>query len=152
MTDRRIKIAKDKAKLVKSLKATDETNGPFQTYVDVLVFAAVLGMRRQKRVAILEPTKDLDPIRREYFDNYELIINLITIFETQNPHMLVNNQEADEQRIGIFEEYANGGLEILQEELRGAVDYCERIILLLSSERSHKEEQQEDFNLSRFMS
>jgi dnd system-associated protein 4 len=38
----------------------------------------------------------------------------------------------------IFEEYANGGLELLQNELRGAVDYTERIVLMLSYERNHQ--------------
>ena len=152
MADKRIKIAKDKAKLVKDLKASDDTTGPFQTYVDVMVFAAALGAKRKKRVSLVEFARDLDPIRRDYFDNNrcELVINLLAISETQAQNILADDEKSDEQRIKIFEEYANGGLEILQDELRGAVDYSERIILILSSERI-QQQQEEDFDLSKFL-
>lgn len=154
MADKRIKIAKDKAKLVKSLKASDDTTGPFQTYVDVMVFAAALGLKRKKRVSLMEFARDLDPIRRDYFDNNrcELVLNLLAISESQDQNILADDEKSDEQRIKIFEEYANGGLEILQEELRGAVDYSERIVLILSSERGKQEQKEEDFDLSRFLS
>ena len=91
MADKRIKIAKDKAKLVKDLKASEETTGPFQTYVDVMVFAAALGAKRKKRVSLLEAAKDLDPIRRDYFDNNrcELLINLLAISETRSNQISV---------------------------------------------------------------
>jgi len=154
MAEKRIKIAKDKAKLVKDLKASEDTTGPFQTYVDVMVFAAALGARRKKRVPLGEFARDLDPIRRDYFDNNrcELVINLLAISETQDQKTLADNEEADRQRIEIFEEYANGGLEILQDELRGAVDYGERILLIMSSERLKPQQQEEDFDLSKFLS
>lgn len=154
MVDRRIRIAKDKSKLVKCLKASDDTTGPFQTYADVIVFAAALGAKRQKRVPLVDITKDLDPIRREYFDNnkYKYIVNLIAISEIKEQNVLSDDEKSNEQRIRIFEEYANGGLEILQNELRGAVDYTERIILILSSERMKQEEREEDFDLDIFTS
>lgn len=153
MAEKRIKIAKNKAKLVKDLKASDDTTGPFQTYVDVMVFAAALGAKRKKRVPLVEFARDLDPIRRDYFDNNrcELLINLLAISETQDQKILADDDNSDDQRIKIFEEYANGGLEILQDELRGAVDYSERIILILSSERIQQEHQDEDFDLTRFL-
>lgn len=154
MADRRIKIAKDKSKLVKELKVSDNTTGPFQTYVDVLLFAAALGVKHKKRVPLVEFTKDLDPIRRDYFyqPKSELIINFLALSEIQSQLILANNEESDEQRLTIFEEYANGGLEILQQELRGAVDYSEQILLILSSERFRQEQQTEEFDLSKFLS
>jgi len=154
MTDKRIKIAKDKVKLVKDLKASDDTTGPFQTYVDVMVFAAALGARRKKRVSLVEFARDLDPIRRDYFDNNrgELVINLLAISEIQEQKILADDEKSDGQRVEIFEEYANGGLEILQDELRGAVDYTEQILLIISSEHLKQEQQEEDFDLSKFLS
>lgn len=153
MVDQRIKIAKDKVQLVKCLKASDDTTGPFQTYADVLIFAAALGAKRRKRVPLVNFAKDLDPIRREYFDSNksEILINLIAIFDVENQNVLAENEQSDEQRIEIFEEYANGGLEILQDELRGAVDYTERIVLILSSQRVKQEEQDNDFDLGNFI-
>ena len=50
MAANRIKIAKDKAELVKALVASNEKTAPFQTYVEVLVFAAALGTKHKKRV------------------------------------------------------------------------------------------------------
>ena len=43
MADTRIRIAKDKAELVKALKDGSDLNGPLQTYADVVAFAAMLG-------------------------------------------------------------------------------------------------------------
>lgn len=154
MAENRIKVAKDKANLVKELKDSDNTTGFFQTYVDVMVFAAALGAKRKKRVPLVEFARDLDPIRRDYFNNNkcELIINLLAVSVIQNQKVLADDEESDEQRIKIFEEYANGGLEILQQELRGVVDYSEQILLILSSERFKQERQDEEFDLSKFLS
>ncbi len=150
----RIKIAKDKADLVKVLTASDDTTGVFQTYVEVMVFAAGLGAKRKKRVPLAGVSKDLEPIRLEYFENhkYDLVINLLAVSEVKEHNILADDEKLEEQRIKIFEEYANAGLEILQQELRGAVDYSEQILLLLSSERFQQEQSEEEFDLSKFLS
>lgn len=150
----RIRVAKDKAEFVKTLISTAESTGSFQTYVDVLVFAAALGIKHQKRVALGEISKrEPSPIAQEPFivRGYDTVLNLLAIVETQNLKILSPNEDQiDEKRNHIFEEYANGGLEILQAEFRGAVDYTERILLFLSCERN-KQEQDGEFDLSRFL-
>lgn len=149
----RIRIAKDKAELVKQLVASKDTTGPFQTYVEVMVFAAALGVKRKKRVPLEVSAKDLSPLRQDYFgSSFILLINLLALTETQDIKILENDDLADEKRIHIFEEYANSGLEILQNELRGAVDYSERLLLILSSERFTAEQQDEEFDLRKFLS
>ncbi|MHC5730088.1 MAG: DNA phosphorothioation-associated protein 4, partial [Nostoc sp.] len=45
-----------------------------------------------------------------------------------------------------------GGLEIIQNELRGAVDYSERLLLILSYDRNNTEQQDEEFDLTKFLS
>lgn len=154
MAENRIKIAKDKANLVKELKGLDTTTGIFQTYVDVMVFAAALGAKRKKRTPLVEFARDLDPIRRDYFNNNrcELLINLLALITSQDQSILSDDEQSDDRRIEIFEEYANGGLEILQQELRGVVDYSEQILLILSSERFKQELQGEEFDLTKFLS
>ena len=57
MAANRIRVAKDKAELVKQLLASKDTTGPFQTYVEVMVFAAALGVKHKKRVPLGEFTK-----------------------------------------------------------------------------------------------
>ena len=151
----RIRVAKDKAALVKALTASDGTTGPFQTYADVMVFAAALGAKRKKRVSLgAISNKEPAPISLEVFVSrgYELVIKLLAIIETKDAKILSHFDEiSDEKRIQIFEEYANGGLEILRDELRGAVDYTERIVLILSTERFKKKSPQDGFDLSRFL-
>jgi dnd system-associated protein 4 len=152
MAANRIRLAKDKAELVKSLVASKDTTGPFQTYVEVMVFAAALGVKNKKRVPLDIISKDLSPLRQDYFtSSFTLLINLLAITETENIKIIGDDNVADEQRIHIFEEYANGGLEILQNELRGAVDYSERILLILISERYNDSSIEEEFDLSKLL-
>lgn len=137
MSDQRIRTAKDKAELVKSLTAAPDNNSPFQTYADVVLFAAVLGAKQRRRVPLGEISKkEPGPISLEVFISrgYDPVIKLIAIAATENINVLSPDRSAFErQRVEIFEEYANGGLEILDRELRGAVDYTERILLMLSA-------------------
>ncbi|AVH62933.1 DNA phosphorothioation-associated protein 4 [Nostoc sp. 'Peltigera membranacea cyanobiont' N6] len=154
----RIRVAKDKAELVKDLTLTssDGGTGPFQTYADVIVFAAALGAKHKRRVALGEISKrEPSPIGQEHFiiKGYDLIIKLLAIAEAKELNILsYENEKYENQRLRMFEEYANGGLEILQQELRGAVDYSERLLLILMTERFNETLQQEaTFDLSRFI-
>jgi dnd system-associated protein 4 len=152
----RIRVAKDKADLVKALSSFDGGNGPFQTFADVIVFAAALGAKYNKRVPFEEISKrEPTPIRLEIFavSGYDILIKLLGITETQNIQILFpNEEELEKQRNEIFEQYANGGLEILQGELRGAVDYSERILLFLQHEKLNNRKEDEEFDLTRFLS
>ncbi|OUL33917.1 DNA phosphorothioation-associated protein 4 [Nostoc sp. 106C] len=150
----RIRVAKDKADLVKALTSSDGGTGPFQTFADVIVFAAALGAKHKKRVPLGEISKrEPSPIGQEHFliKGYDQIIKLLAIVEEKELDILsVDNEKYENQRLRLFEEYANGGLEILQNEMRGAVDYSERLLLVLSSAR-FQQDQQAEFDLSRFL-
>lgn len=152
----RIRVAKDKADVVKSLTSTDGGTGPFQTFADVIVFAAALGVKHKKRIPLGEISKrEPAPIRLEVFavSGYDILIKLIALTETQDIIILSpHEEEYEKQRNGTFEEYANGGLEILQNELRGAVDYSERILLFLSYERANNPKEEKEFDLTKFLS
>ena len=151
----RIRVAKDKADLVKALVDSTNTTGPFQTYADVMVFAAALGAKRKKRSPLgAISTKEVSPIALEVFVSrgYDLVLKLLAIRETKEAKIIsLFDETSEEKRIHIFEEYANGGLEMLRDELRGAVDYTERILLILSAERFKKESPEDGFDLSRFL-
>jgi len=159
MAGNRIRVAKDKAALVKDLTASDGKTGPFQTYADVMVFAAALGVKRKKRPPLKVISKrEPGPIGLEIFVSrgYEVVIKLIAIAEIKDTKILSSiDKESEEKRIYIFEEYANGGLDILRNELRGAVDYSERLLLILNNDRYKKKEsianEQQEFDLSRFL-
>lgn len=155
MAINRIRVAKDKADLVRALTETEERTGPFQTYADVIVFAAALGIRRKKRLPLDGTSKrDPAPISLEVFISrgYDWAIKLIAIAQTRDTKIISPfDANSEAERVLIFEEFANGGLEILREECRGAVDYSDRLLLLLMSERDRGEEPEEDFDLSRFL-
>jgi dnd system-associated protein 4 len=151
----RVRVGKDKADLVKALTLGNDTTGPFQTYADAIAFAAALGAKRKKRVVLQEVSKkEPGAIGQEIFISrgYDRLIKLLAIAETKDINIISpNDVEAEETRIAIFEEYANGGLEILQEELRGAVDYTERLLLMMIAERDQKNQPEGEFNLTRFL-
>ncbi|MBH8555652.1 DNA phosphorothioation-associated protein 4 [Nostocaceae cyanobacterium CENA357] len=155
MAANRIRVAKDKAELVKSLVASKDTTGPFQTYADVIVFAAALGAKHKKRIALGEISKrDPDPIPQEHFlsKGYDMLIKLLAITTNKDINIISSNDEHyDTQRIQIFEEYANGGLELLQNEFRGAVDYSERLLLILKHNDFPESFGEFEFDLSKFV-
>jgi dnd system-associated protein 4 len=151
----RIRVAKDKADLVKALVVSNNPTGPFQTYADVMVFAATLGAKRKKRSPLTAiSNKEPAPIALEVFISrgYDLVLKLLALTETKDAKILsLFDETSEEKRTHIFEEYANGGLEVLRDELRGAVDYTERLLLILSAERFKKESSEDSFDLSRFL-
>lgn len=151
----RIKIAKDKAELVQKLLDTKRTTGTFVTYADIIAFAASMGMKYQMRSPLNEISQsEPAPISLEVFISrgYDRLIKLIAAIETQDIKILSTEDVAAEaQRVSIFEEYANGGLEKILQELRGAVDYTERLVLILNTERFSTDSNNEEFDLSRFL-
>ncbi len=153
MADIRIKVAKDKAELLKALQAKEDTPGTFQSYADALVFAAALGMKRGQREPIAKYS-DIDPIRQDIFQNkgYDQVINLLAVVSSNNPKILASTDEAEAERVKIFEEYANAGLEILEGVLKGSVNHTESLLMFLTAERETKDVQEdEEFDLSRFI-
>jgi len=141
---RRIQIPKKNHAFIQSLIDSEDGNGPFRTQAEVLAFAAALGSRYQK----FEPFEEHagDPIRQDVFirAGYDTLINLLAIHYKDDPVVLANNEVADDQRITIFESYANGGLGYLKNELKGEIDYTEGLLLLLKKERSKPDEKNTD--------
>jgi len=154
MAANRIRVAKDKATLVKNLIVSDNKTAPFQTYADVITFAAALGAKYKKRSPLGEISQqEPAPIGQEHFliKSYDVLIKLIAVMDSREIEILSYNEDFDTMRTHLFEEYANGGLEIMREELRGAVDYTERLALFLISERFSKKSEQTSFDLTKFL-
>lgn len=155
MGDARIKISKDKAELVQSLLISNETTGPFQTYADIIAFAAAIGFKYQHKLPLNDEISKRDPapIHRETFAarGYEMIFNLIAIADFNDPKILASSEEYSSQRLAVFEEYINGGLEILSELLKGSVDYSEKLLLELNVGLGTKAIETDEFDLSNFL-
>ena len=136
MAERRISYSRDKVDVIERLVGSENLSGPFRLIADVLVFAAALGFGRKRRIALGSSIGE--PIRQQIFDRhgYDTMMNLLALHVQGDVEVLSDTEEMIELRAVIFEEYANGGLEILREELAGAVNTLETIVLLISSERS----------------
>lgn len=152
----RIKISQDKANLVQSLVLNNENpQGVFPTYADVMAFAGALGKKHKLRLPLDSIAKEPSPISLDVFSTrgYDLLFKLIAITETSNPQIIsAYDITAEEERVTIFEEYANGGLMKLQEQLKGAVDYTERILLILSQAKNQQSSiTSTNFDLTKFL-
>ena len=156
MGDARIKIAQDKAATVQALLASDETTGPFQTYADIAAFAAALGFKHCRRSSLSGEISKRDPapVNRETFSSrgYEMLLNLISVAEAGDPTLLALDESSNLKRLTVFEEYVNGGLEILTDVLRGSTNFSEQLILWLSQEKEEKiDASDEELDLSMFL-
>jgi dnd system-associated protein 4 len=113
--DRRVRRAKDKEAVITELT----TDGVFTTIREVLVFAAALGYQRGIRRPITEAS---EPVRWDTMIKspyLEAIVDMICAADGEAKPELLADSHLDE-RLKTFEEFANGGLEILQKELRTA--------------------------------
>lgn len=107
---------KDKIDLIKSLT---ESGSPFSEYRDVLFFAAVLGWQSQRRLPLGARG---EAIRWEVFRNRtgtELITDMIAVASAPDDPSILTPARLDD-RVAILEEYANGGLALLEERIAKA--------------------------------
>lgn len=93
-----------------------QTEAMFPTYRDILLFAAAVGYQHNRR----QPFSSAfgDPIRYEVLTApgfSDTLINMIAVNVDTDPEIMDGSRI--EERIKIFEEYANGGLEYIQEQI-----------------------------------
>jgi len=113
----RIKRPADKEVLFNKLKeGSQNKDGFFPTFKDLLVFAAALGYKYNTRIPFSE---NLEPIHLSVFQNEEInFIDILALGETADINIIdPNDEEAVEKKLLIFEEYANGGLELLDRKI-----------------------------------
>lgn len=93
-----------------------QSEGKFPTFRDVLLLAAAVGFRQDRRVPFTAFSGD--PIRYETLTSpgfSDTLINMIAVNVVDDPEIMDGTRI--EERIKIFEEYANGGLEYIQEQV-----------------------------------
>lgn len=103
------------------LLASIVDGNPFQSIATALTFAAALGYAQGRRV----PLAKVDPgtnIRWEIFQQVDGAVLAGMIAAGATDEVAIVAPDRVEDRILFFEEYANGGLEVLSEEIaaRGA--------------------------------
>ncbi|OBJ37423.1 hypothetical protein A5630_04605 [Mycolicibacterium mucogenicum] len=94
-----------------------QSEAKFPTYRDVLLFAAAVGFYQQRRVPFVASSGD--PIRYEvltYPGFSDTLINMIAANAVSDDAEILDGPRLEE-RVAIFEEFANGGLEYIQEQV-----------------------------------
>ena len=129
---RRIQRAVDKEDVIKAM-TTGETP-LFKEIWRLVLFAASVGyhFERREKLGNVESGKAFPST---YFSNpawpgYQYLMALVC---TGEPHILAGTEDSDDQRLTIFEEYANGGLAILREELEQRSYSLDALLQFISS-------------------
>ncbi|OBK28868.1 hypothetical protein A5634_19705 [Mycobacterium asiaticum] len=94
-----------------------QNEAKFPTYRDILLFAAAVGFHQQRRVPFTASSGD--PIRYGVLTDpgfSEALINMIAANVVSDDPEIMDGSRLEE-RIKIFEEFANGGLEYIQEQI-----------------------------------
>lgn len=124
--ERRVRRPKDKEILIQTL----QTDAGFPRIRDVLLFAAALGFHRQRRQPFAESG---EPIRWDTLTDpahaKTLIATIAAASNPEDPEILASGRE--DERVTIFEEYANGGLEVLQGEINKRKEPTDQVCLSL---------------------
>lgn len=116
---KRIHRAKDKQEIIESL--TGDGLGVFREIWRLQLFAAQIGLAHSRRIA-LEAVDSGKGIDQSTFGNCSAwpgILYLIAITEANSAEPLSSQQSAEDYRISAFEEYSNGGMEVLREFFKG---------------------------------
>ena len=120
----------------------------FPTIRELLCFAALLGYSEERRLP-LDRERGVEDVSYQQFErgDAEDLIYLLALAETKDPEILKDGEEG--RCASIFEEYANGGLQIMRETLlRTGGEYPEREIVELLYERGYLSTDEEEPDLS----
>lgn len=115
---KRIHRAKDKEGIITDLTAPEF--GVFKEIWRLLIFAAAIGFHNGRRdpLEAVDQGKGIDQATFGNSPTWPGILYLLSLNETQTEEVMRATEEAEDLRIRIFEEYANGGLSILQEHFK----------------------------------
>jgi dnd system-associated protein 4 len=104
----------------------------FATYRGILLFAAAICAYVKRRVPF---TSSGEPIRYETLKEpmfSETLINMIAASEGDNPEIMDSTRVGE--RVRIFEEYANGDLEYIQEQINVRHEPANQVVISLVTE------------------
>ena len=134
----RVRRPKDKDELLDRI--VDGDGSAFGARYEAIMFCAALGFARSKRIAF---DKSGEPIRWEQFESLGArnLSSMLAVASSDDPEVLA--PERLEERIKVFEEYANGGLEELERELdkRPKMTPREVVLQLVLDEQEADEEE-----------
>ena len=129
---RRVKRPKDKSELLNQL--TDTTNGGvFDTYKDALIFSAALGAFYKKKKPFSKTDEQIDYNVFITRIDTAAFINALSLAETEDITVLSDYKL--EEKLTILEQYANGGLIILEKKMKAGTPIIDIIIGFINEAR-----------------
>jgi dnd system-associated protein 4 len=139
---RRVKRAADTDQLLKDLT---EKGRPFATMAHAMIFAAALGYSESRRQAFM---KAEEAIPWEVFARISTgpdFIDMLAGVDSDDTDIL-SDARADD-RVEIFEEYANGGLHVIAERMAADDRLPLEVLLDLVLERESADQAKRDVDL-----
>jgi len=117
MVDARLNYKKKK-EIWDKLVSPDSEMSVFESYPNLFVLAACTGFVKDKRKPLSEDSDKGETLWEFYSKEEKMAINSIALAESSDPKLLIDSEkEYLEKKVEIAEEYANGGIEILKNEL-----------------------------------
>jgi dnd system-associated protein 4 len=133
----RSRVYEDAVQQLAAKPLADTDRRLFPTIRELLCFAALLGFSEKRRLP-LDRSKGVEDVSYQQFErgNAEDLIYLIALAEAQNVDIL---REGEERKCAdIFEEYANGGLAIINDcLLRSGGEHPDRALMSMLRERKY---------------
>ncbi|MCY4306507.1 MAG: DNA phosphorothioation-associated protein 4 [Aestuariivita sp.] len=118
-------------------KLYDSERSLFPTIRELLCFAALLGYSEDRRIP-LDRSEGVEDVSYQQFErgDAEDLIYLLALAVTKDPEIVKEGREAECAE--IFEEYANGGLGVIDNALKaGGGEYPDRDILEMLKDRGY---------------
>ena len=106
---------------LQSIAGAGNDNKIFPTLRDALSFAATLGFQERRKMA-LDPNVGREDIQSFIFNNNEAVDIIFSIGIADTGSVDILKPENEKECIKIFEEYANGGMHLIQEWLEKYAD------------------------------
>jgi dnd system-associated protein 4 len=132
---RRVQRANDKEEVIKRLTVGEKPY--FKEIWRLILFAAMVGHRhgRREKLGAYDSGKGIDAA---IFGNSQPawpgVLFLMALVETNSHTILQSGEDQDNEKIAIFEEYANGGLSLLRERLDAASYSLDGLLDLILAE------------------
>ncbi len=89
----------------------------FDNMYELFTFAATVGFLKGRKVAPEKTGKTIEFNQFRSFDNFDGIFLCICLAHEKNANILNNNDEQIIARLKIFSEYANGGMEVIKDNI-----------------------------------
>ena len=148
MAERRINIDKEMVPFLKELTESGSKHKIFVNMAQCMGFAAVYGYKNNKREVVKKaPSGMVDPINYQIFENNEIdnLFILMAMASTKDTkaRVLSNDEKSFNERATIFEEYAKGGLKLLQAKIKKHSNYLDHILEIILENIDAKDEENE---------